>query len=176
MSKWFIVHVRTGHEEKIKKLIESKLSNTGNKTVKQVIVPTEDVAETLKGEKTVKKRKFFPGYLIVETEDNVDDATWYLIKTTNGVFKVLGAGTKPAPLGAKEADNLKQTIEERKTKPVPKIEFNKGDKVEIIDGPFVNFTGIVEDINNEKERLKISVSIFGRSTILELNFWQVEKV
>ncbi len=176
MSKWFIIHVRTGHEEKIKKLIESKLINAGNAMVKQIIVPTEDVAETLKGEKIVKKRKFFPGYLIAETEDSVDEFTWHLIKTTNGVFNVLGAGTKPAPLGEKEADSLKQTIEERKTKPVPKVEFSKGDKVEIIDGPFVNFTGVVEDINNEKERLKVSVSIFGRSTILELNFWQVEKV
>ncbi len=176
MSKWFIIHVRTGHEEKIKKLIESKLTQASNTVVKQIIVPTEDVSETLNVEKKIKKRKFFPGYIIIETEDDVDDRTWYLIKATNGVFKILGAGKKPAPLEEKETNSLKQTIEERKVKPVPKVEFNKGDKVEIIDGPFINFTGIVEDANNEKERLKVSVSIFGRSTILELNFWQVEKV
>ncbi|MCX7705920.1 MAG: transcription termination/antitermination protein NusG [bacterium] len=176
MSKWFIVHVRTGQEEKIKKLLESRLSNTGNTKIKQIIIPTENVVESIKGNKMVRPKKFFPGYLILETEDEVDDITWHLIKTTNGVFNVLGAGTRPSPLQGNEINNLLREIEERKSKPVPKIEFSKGDKVVITDGPFVNFNGLVEDVNNEKERLKVSVSIFGRSTILELNFWQVEKV
>jgi len=178
MGKWFIVHVRTGHEDKTKKLIEARLANAGNTMVKQIIIPTEDVVEveSSKGEKTIKPRKFFPGYLLIETEDNIDDLTWHLIKTTSGVFNVLGAGTRPAPLQGNEVKNLLREIEERKAKPVPKIEFNKGDKVVITEGPFVDFTGVVEDVNNDKERLKVSVSIFGRSTILELNFWQVEKV
>ncbi|MCM8764024.1 MAG: transcription termination/antitermination protein NusG [Candidatus Omnitrophica bacterium] len=176
MGNWFIVHVRTGHEDKIKKLIESRLSNAGNTKVKQIVIPTEDVVETASGEKTIKSRKFFPGYLLIETEDDVDDLTWHLIKATNGVFSVLGAGTNPSPLQKNEVNNLLKEIEERKTRPVPKVEFNKGDKVVITDGPFLDFTGLIEDVNNEKERLKISVSIFGRSTILELNFWQVEKV
>lgn len=176
MSKWFIVHVRTGQEEKIKKLIEARLINAGNTKVKQIIIPTENVVENIKGNKTVRPKRFFPGYLILEADDDVDDITWHLIKTTNGVFNVLGAGTRPAPLQGNEINNLLQEIEERKAKPVPKVEFNKGDKVVITDGPFVNFNGLVEDVNNERERLKVSVSIFGRSTILELNFWQVEKV
>ncbi len=176
MSKWFIVHVRTGHEEKIKRLIESKLVNAGNMKIKQIVIPTEDVVETTKGEKTVKPRKFFPGYLLIEADDDVDDLTWHIVKTTNGVFNVLGAGTSPSPLQGSEIDNLLQEIEERKAKPVPKIEFSRGDKVVITDGPFLDFTGVVEDVNNERERLKVSISIFGRSTILELNFWQVEKV
>ncbi|MGC9066646.1 MAG: transcription termination/antitermination protein NusG [Candidatus Ratteibacteria bacterium] len=176
MSKWFIVHVRTGHEEKIKKLIESRLANTGNTSIKQIIIPTEDVIDSTKGEKTVRPRKFFPGYLLIEAEDDVDEMTWHLVKTTNGVFNVLGAGTRPAPLQNNEINNLLREIEERKTKPVPKVEFSKGDKVVITNGPFLDFTGVVEEVNNERERLKVSVSIFGRSTILELNFWQVEKV
>lgn len=176
MSNWYIVHVRTGQEEKIKKLIESRLANAGNTKIKQIVIPTEEVVETSKGEKTVKPRKFYPGYLLIEADDYVDDITWHLIKTTNGVFNVLGAGTSPSPLTQQEIKNLLKEIEERKAKPVPKIEFNKGDKVVITDGPFLDFTGVVEDINNERERLKVSVSIFGRSTILELNFWQVEKV
>ncbi|MCM8825553.1 MAG: transcription termination/antitermination protein NusG [Candidatus Omnitrophica bacterium] len=176
MGNWFIVHVRTGHEDKIKKLIESRLRNAGNKKIKQIVIPTEDVVETSNGEKTIRARKLFPGYLILETEEDVDDLTWHLIKATNGVFSVLGAGTRPSPLEEKEVGNLLKEIEERKTKPVPKVEFNKGDKVRITDGPFLDFAGLVEDVNNEKERLKVSVSIFGRSTILELNFWQVEKV
>ncbi|MCM8759410.1 MAG: transcription termination/antitermination protein NusG [Candidatus Omnitrophica bacterium] len=176
MSKWFIVHVRTGQEDKIKKLIEARLSNAGNTKIKQIIIPTENIVENIKGNKKVRPKRFFPGYLLLEAEDEVDDITWHLIKSTNGVLNVLGAGTRPAPLQNKEIDNLLQEIEERKTKPVPKIEFNKGDKVVITDGPFVNFNGLVEDVNSEKERLKVSVSIFGRSTILELNFWQVEKV
>jgi len=175
MSQWFIVHVRTGHEDKIRKLIEARFRNAGNSQIKQIIIPTEDVAETTKGEKVVKERKFLPGYLLVETEDHVDEVSWHMIRTTEGVYKILGAGTRPAPLDNLEINRLLRELEERKTKPVPKVEFARGEKVEIIDGPFVNFTGIVEEVNQEKERLKVSVSIFGRSTTLELNFWQVEK-
>jgi transcriptional antiterminator NusG len=179
MSQWYILHVRTGQENKIRNLIQSRLadlSEEGNKQIKQIIIPIEEVSDTSSGEKKVKERRYLPGYLLIETEDNVDENVWHKIKTTTGVFGSLGAGLKPTPLESSEITKLLKEIEERKSKPIPKVEFSKNDKVEIIEGPFINFTGIVEEVNHEKERLKVSVSIFGRSTILDLSFRQVEKV
>jgi transcriptional antiterminator NusG len=175
MSRWYVFHVRTGQENKIKKLIEVRCG-APNETILQVIVPEEDVIDLAKGEKKVRKRKFLPGYILVETAGEIDEHTWHLLQTTPGVFKVLGAGIKPAPLEQREISQLLQELEDRKSKPVPKVEFNRGDKIEVKNGPFINFEGIVEEVNNERERLRVSVSIFGRSTILELDFWQVEKV
>ena len=179
MSQWYILHVRTGQENKIRSLIQSRLkdlSEEESKQIKQIIIPMEEISENLSGEKKVKGRRYLPGYLLMEAEENVDETVWHKIKTTAGVFGTLGAGVKPAPLETSEITKLLKELEERKSKPVLKVEFNKNDKVEIVDGPFMNFTGIIEEINHEKERLKVSVSIFGRSTILELSFWQVEKV
>jgi len=175
MSQWYVFHVRTGQENKIKKLIEARCE-APNDTVLQVIIPEEDVVDMSKGQKKVQKRKFLPGYILMETADHVDENTWHLLRTTPGVFKVLGAGTKPAALENREIGQLLKELEDRKSKPVPKVEFSKGDKIEVKNGPFINFGGIVEEVNNERERLRVSVSIFGRSTILELDFWQVEKV
>jgi transcriptional antiterminator NusG len=179
MSQWYILHVRTGQENKIRKLIESRVQDLAGehaKQIKQIIIPMEEVSEVSDGERVIKERRYLPGYLLMETEDNVDELVWHSIKTTPGMFGTLGAGIKPAPLATAEITKLLKELEERKTKPVPKVEFNKKDKVEVIDGPFMNFTGIIEEVNQEKERLKVSVSIFGRSTMLELSFWQVEKV
>ncbi|MCL5674289.1 MAG: transcription termination/antitermination protein NusG [Candidatus Omnitrophica bacterium] len=179
MSQWYILHVRTGQENKIRSLIESRineLSEKESKQIKQIIIPMEEVSDTLSGEKKIKERRYLPGYLLMETEENVDETVWHRIKTTPGVFGTLGAGVKPAPLESSEITRLLKELEERKSKPIPKVEFSKNDKVEIIDGPFMNFTGIIEEVNHEKERLKVSVSIFGRSTILDMSFWQVEKV
>ncbi len=179
MSQWYILHVRTGQENKIRTLIQSRiedLSKEESGQIKQIIIPMEEISDVSSGEKKIKERRYLPGYLLMETEKTIDEIVWHKIKTTPGVFGTLGAGVKPAALEASEITKLLKELEERKSKPIPKMEFNKKDKVEIVDGPFMNFTGIVEEVNHEKERLKVSVSIFGRSTILELSFWQVEKV
>ena len=179
MSKWYILHVRTGQEKKIQKLIQSRISDIPDgqgQQVKQLIIPMEEVSEVSQGARVIKERRYLPGYLLMETEDHVDENVWHRLRTTPGVFGSLGAGTRPAPLETGEVAKLLKELEEKKSKPVPKVEFTKKDKVEIVDGPFMNFTGVVEEVNNEKERLKVSVSIFGRSTMLELSFWQVEKV
>lgn len=176
MGKWYILHVRTGQEDRIKKLIENRI-NDDKKRILQIIIPKEDVAEVEKGEKKLKSRRFWPGYMLIELEDEEDnEIVWHRIRTTPGIFKFLGAGEKPVPLKEEEINKILKEIEERKSKPSPKIEFKVGDRIEIIDGPFVNFTGVVEEVYSDKERLKVSVSIFGRATSLELNFWQVEKI
>ena len=176
MGKWYILHVRTGQEERIKRLIQNKV-NRGVEKIKNVIIPTEDVSEISKGEKKIKSRRYWPGYILIEIEDNFDDEiTWHSIRTTPGVFGFLGADRRPVPLKDEQIERIKKELEERKSKPTPKIEFKPGDKVEITDGPFVNFTGIVEEVYPEKERLKVNVSIFGRGTSLELDYWQVERI
>lgn len=176
MGKWYILHVRTGQEDRIKKLIENRI-NDDKKRILQIIIPKEDVAEVEKGEKKLKSRRFWPGYMLIELEDEEDnEIVWHRIRTTPGILKFLGAGEKPVPLKEEEINKILKEIEERKSKPSSKIEFKVGDRIEIIDGPFVNFTGVVEEVYSDKERLKVSVSIFGRATSLELNFWQVEKI
>jgi len=176
MSKWYILHVRTGQEEKIKQLLLNNPS-LGKEKIKQIIIPKEEVSEVSKGEKKIKSRRFWPGYMLIEIEDSADnEVVWHAIRTTSGVLGFLGASKKPVPLQDEEVDKILKEIEERKSKPTPKVEFLKGDKVEITDGPFVNFTGVVEEVYPDKERLKVSVSIFGRATLLELDYWQVEKI
>ena len=176
MGRWYILHVRTGQEEKIKKLIKNRLNQDVEK-VKNIIIPTEDVSEISKGEKKIKSRRYWPGYILIEIDENFDnEITWHSIRTTPGVLGFLGADKKPVPLKDEQVGKIKKELEEKKSKPTPKIEFKPGDKVEITDGPFVNFTGVVEEVNLEKERLKVNVSIFGRGTSLELDDWQVEKI
>lgn len=176
MGKWYILHVRTGQEDRIRKLIENRVNND-KKRITQIIIPKEDIAEVEKGEKKLKSRRFWPGYMLIELEDEEDnEIVWHRIRTTPGILKFLGAGEKPVPLKDEEVNKILKEIEERKSKPSPKVEFKVGDRIEVIDGPFVNFTGVVEEVYSDKERLKVSVSIFGRATSLELNFWQVEKI
>jgi transcription termination/antitermination protein NusG len=176
MGNWYILHVRTGQEGRIKRVLENQLNRTEQK-IEQIIIPKEDVSEISEGEKKIKSRRFWPGYMLIEiSEQYNDEKLWHDIRTTTGVLGFLGAGKLPVPLKKEEIDSILSELEARKGKPTPKVEFSKGDKVEVTDGPFVNFSGIVEDILPEKERLKVSVSIFGRSTLLELNYWQVEKI
>jgi len=176
MGKWYILHVKTGQEEKIKKLLESRI-NDDKKRITQIIIPKEEVAEVEKGEKKLKSRRFWPGYMLIEIDDEWDnEIVWHKIRTTPGIFKFLGAGEKPVSLREEEINKVLKEIEERKSRPAPKVEFKVGDRIEIIDGPFVNFTGVIEEVYPDRERVKVSVSIFGRSTSLELNFWQVEKI
>ncbi len=176
MGKWYILHVRTGHEERIKKLLENRV-NEDKKRISQIVIPKEEVLEVEKGEKKSKSRRFWPGYMLVEIDDDSDnEIVWHKIKTTPGVFGFLGAGENPVPLKEEQIATILKEIDERKSKPLPKVEFKVKDRIEVIDGPFVGYTGVVEEVYPDKERLKVSVSIFGRSTSLELNFWQVEKI
>ncbi len=176
MSKWYILHVKTGNEERIKKLLEKRL-NEEKKRINQIVIPKEEILEVEKGEKKSKSRRFWPGYVLIEIEDDSDnEIVWHKIRTTPGVFGFLGAGETPVPLKEEEVSRILREIDERKSKPLPKVEFKVKDRIQIIDGPFVGYTGVVEEVYLEKERLKVSVSIFGRSTSLELNFWQVEKI
>ena len=177
MGKWYILHVRTGYEEKVVRLLEGRV-NREAKRISQIIVPTEDVAEVTKGERKIKTRKYWPGYVLVEIADESDnEVTWHEIRNTQGILGFLGAGkAKPVTMREGEVGRILQELEDKKGKPTPKVEFSQGDKVEVVDGPFVNFTGIVEEVFPEKERLKVSVSIFGRGTLLELAYWQVERI
>ncbi|HOJ39467.1 MAG TPA: transcription termination/antitermination protein NusG [bacterium] len=176
MEHWYILHVRTGYEEKIKKLLENTV-NRESARIKQIIVPMENVAEMAHGERKIKKRKYWPGYILIQVADGAEnESLWHAIRTTPGVLGFLGAGQSPVPLSETEINKIISELADRQQKPTPKVEFKPGDKVEIIDGPFVNFTGIVEEVYPERERLKVSVSIFGRATLLELNYWQAERI
>lgn len=176
MGNWYILHVRTGQEEKVKKMLLNQEEGE-DIVIKQVIVPKEEVSEVSHGEKKIKTRRFWPGYILIEVDEQKENENvWHKIRKTPGVLGFLGAQQTPVPLSQEEAKKILEEIEEKKNKPTPKVEFNVGDKVEIIDGPFVNFSGIVEEVYPNTQRLKVSVSIFGRATPVELNYWQVEKV
>ncbi|MDD4900084.1 MAG: transcription termination/antitermination protein NusG [Candidatus Omnitrophica bacterium] len=175
MKNWYVVHTQTGAEDKVKTLLESRISAQGlAETISQVVIPTEQVSEVRSGKKRISQRKFFPGYLIVEMELN--EQTYLLIKGTPGVTGFIGLGKKPLALPQTEVDNILKRTEETHAKPSPKIVFEKGEQVRVTEGPFVNFNGTIEEIHPEKGKLKVSVSIFGRSTPVELEYWQVEKV
>jgi transcription termination/antitermination protein NusG len=177
MSKWYILHVRTGQEEKIKKMLLNQEEEGVVSMIKQIVIPKEEVSEILQGEKKIKSRRFWPGYMLVEINDEGNnEEVWHMIRKTTGVLGFLGAGKSPVPLSEEETAKILSEVEERKSKPTPKIEFSVGDKVEITDGPFVNFSGVVEEVHQDRERLKVSVSIFGRATPVELSYWQVEKI
>ena len=175
MKKWYIVHTLSGQEEKAKANLEVKIKtyNMQDK-IDEIIIPKEQVHEVKRGKKIVMERKFFPGYILVHMELN--DDTWLFVKTTPGIARFIGAGRKPVPLPEEEVEKIKKRQEESHLKPPPKITFEKGESVRIIEGPFINFTGTIEEVNVEKGRLKVNVSIFGRFTPVELEFWQVEKI
>ncbi len=172
-KRWYIVHTKTNQEKKVKSLLEHLITQ-GEYKIFQVIVPTEEITEIIKGQRKVKPREFFPGYILVEMD--LDEETWHEIRTTSNVLGILGEGDRPTPLPEEEIQTLLKVLEEKKKKPSPKVEFEKGEHVEIKEGPFANFSGIVEEVNPEKERLKVGIFIFGRATMVELEYWQVEKV
>lgn len=174
-KKWYVIHTQTGHEEKIKINIERRAKeNELQDSIAQILIPTEKVAEVRGGKKNISFRKFFPGYVLLEMD--LTDRLWYLIKNTPGVTGFIGPKEKPQALKESEIKSiLKQTAEKRE-KATPKVIFQKGEGVRVTVGPFTNFNGIVDEVNPNKGKLKVTVSIFGRATPVELEYWQVEKV
>jgi len=177
MSKrWYVIHTLTGHEDRVKSNILSRaeLNPEIKEQISQIIIPTEVVSEIKAGKKKISHRKFFPGYILVEMD--MSDDSWQLIRRTTGVTGFIGSGRKPVPLKDEEVANIMKQTEERKEKPAPKIAYEKGEAVRVIDGPFTNFNGTIEEVNPEKQKLKTMVMIFGRPTPVELEYWQVEKI
>lgn len=176
MKNWYVVHTQTGSEDKVKTLLERRIASSKGiqELVGKVIIPTEQISEIRAGKKRVSQRKFFPGYILVEMELN--ESTYLFIKTTPGVTGFIGLGKRPMPLPQTEVEGILKRTEETQVKPSPKIVFEKGEQVRITEGPFLNFNGTIDEIHPEKGKLKVSVSIFGRSTPVELEYWQVEKI
>jgi transcriptional antiterminator NusG len=172
---WYIVHTQTGLEAKVKTALENRITSLeGGNSIAKVIIPTEQVSEVRSGKKRVSQRRFFPGYILVEMELN--ERSYFLVKSTPGVTGFIGLGKRPTPLPQNEVDNILKRTEETNVKPIPKTVFEKGEQVRVSEGPFINFNGTIDEIHPEKGKLKVSVSIFGRATPVELEYWQVEKV
>lgn len=174
-KQWYIIHAQTGQELKVKSSLEGRMreEQTGV-LISQVLVPTERVAEVRGGKKRISERKFFPGYLLVEME--MTDESWHLVRTTPGVTGFIGAGRRPVSLSPEEVAEILRQTEERKDKPTSRVTFQKGEGVRVIEGPFTNFSGVIEEVNVARGKLKVLVSIFGRQTPVELEFWQVERL
>ncbi|MFC1674741.1 transcription termination/antitermination protein NusG [Candidatus Omnitrophota bacterium] len=175
MKSWYVVHTQTGFEEKVKTSLENKISSQGlQESISKVVIPTEQVSEVRAGKRRVSQRKFFPGYILVEME--LDETTYFLVRKTPGVTGFIGLGKKPMPLPQAEVDGILKRTQETKAKPSPKVIFEKGEQVRVIEGPFMNFNGSIDEVHPEKGKVKVNVSIFGRATPLELEYWQVEKI
>ena len=173
--KWYIVHVYSGFENKVKAALEERIASSGHADkFEEVVVPTEEVVELVKGKRRTSSRKFYPGYILVRML--LDDETWHIVNDTAKVTGFLGGRDKPTPLSDEEAERILNRMEAGKTKPQPKYYFDAGDEIRVIDGPFTNFNGTVEDVNPEKGKIKVLVSIFGRATPVELDFVQVTKL
>ena len=174
-KRWYVVHTQTGHEERVKTHLEHRIQTAqAQELITQILIPTEKVSEVRSGKKRIMERKFFPGYVLIEME--LTDDSWYLVKNTPGITGFIGPGARPHPLREEEVAGILKQAEESKEKPIPKVMFEKGESVKIIEGPFTNFNGEIEEIYPTKGKIKVMVSIFGRSTPVELEFWQVEKM
>lgn len=176
MKSWYIVHVLSGAEEKAKANLESRIQAFSMQDyIEKIIIPREQVTEVSKtGKKRVVKRKIFPGYLLIYMEMN--DNTMNFVTQTPGITSFIGAKRKPVVVPDDEVDKILKREMETESRPLPKVSFHKGENVRVIEGPFINFNGVVEEINSEKGKLKVNVTIFGRNTPVELDFWQVEKI
>jgi transcriptional antiterminator NusG len=175
MKSWYVVHTQTGIEEKVKASLEKKILAKGMQdAISSVVIPTEQVSEVRSGKKKITQRKFFPGYLLIEMQ--LSEETYLFVKNSPGVTGFIGLGRKPVALPQEEVDNILKRTKETVAKPSPKIVFEKGEQVRVNEGPFLNFNGTIEEVYPEKGKIKVSVSIFGRSTPVELEYWQVEKI
>lgn len=173
-KRWYVVHVFSGSEKKMAQaILEQAASNNLEEQIEDVMVPTEEVVEVRRGAKVQAERKFFPGYILVKME--LSDAAWSLVQSQPRVTGFLGGKGKPVPITQAEADRLIKQMDEGVERPRSTISFDVGEEVRVIEGPFESFNGVVEEADDEKERLKVSVSIFGRSTPVELEYSQVER-
>ena len=179
-GQWFVVHTLSGHENKVRDTILRQLQIGDEVPVYEAFIPTEKVAEVRQGKKTTTTRKFFPGYILVRMDlyddlGMINEKAWYFVRNVQGVLGFLGGTNKPTPLSQSEVDEIMRPAQVGETDVKPKIAFELGEVVRIKDGAFENFEGAIQEIDNERGKLKLMVSIFGRSTPVELEFWQVER-
>ncbi len=175
-KRWYVLHVYSGFETKVKESIMEKARKQGlEECIEDILIPMEEVVEVKRGQRVNSERKFFPGYVLAKLDMN--DNVWHLIKDTPKVSGFLGAGgNRPVPISEKEAQNILRQVQEGVDRPRPSVVYDIGEEVKVTDGPFASFNGVVEGVDEEKAKLKVSVSIFGRATPVELEYSQVEKV
>jgi transcriptional antiterminator NusG len=174
-QKWYIIHTYSGFEQKVKNaILERAKAQSLDHLVTEVLVPTEMVEEMVKGERRLSARKFYPGYVLVRME--LTDDSWHLVKDTPKVTGFVGSKTEPVAIPDEDAEKIINQMQEGIAKPKPKIQFEIGDKVQVTDGPFTNFTGVVDEVRPDRGRLKVMISVFGRPTPVELEFTQLEKI
>ncbi len=173
-KKWYVVHTYSGYENKVKQALDEKVKSSGKQDLfGEILVPTEKVVEMVKGVKRTTSRKFFPGYILINMELN--DETWHLVKGIPKVTGFVGGQEAPPTVSDDEVKKITRQMEEGAVRPKPKVLFGRGENIRVIDGPFTNFNGIVEEVKPDKGKLRVLVSIFGRATPVELDFGQVEK-
>ena len=174
-ARWYVVHVYSGFENKVAQSIREQAERAGLVgDIEEVLVPTEEVVEVRRGAKSTAERKFFPGYVLVKMK--MTDHAWHLVKNTAKVTGFLGAGQRPQPISEAEARRIVDQTQDAAERPKPSVTFEIGEQVRVSDGPFASFNGVVEDVDETRARLKVSVSIFGRATPVDLEYGQVEKV
>jgi transcriptional antiterminator NusG len=174
-QKWYIIHTYSGFEQRVKSAILERAKSQGLEAlISEVLIPTETVEEMVKGERRLTARKFYPGYVLVHME--LTDDTWHLVKDIPKVTGFVGSKTEPVAIPEAEAEKIIAQMQEGALKPKPKIKFEPGDKVQVTEGPFVNFTGVVDEVRPDRGRVRVMISVFGRPTPVELEFTQLEKI